>query len=450
MALTFEQTFGAAIGLFSSWDLNVTLQEVTIIRDVNGRLSFLIDASGAVKDADLNNLKSILRNGLGNYFQGNVYVKQNRNNDLIEMVILEVERLRWKYRQQDHVNWYVLERAIAKKAWVELNNSEEAVWPFEAAQKSERPKVITFYSFKGGMGRTTALAAVALCLAKQGKNVLAIDTDIEAPGLATLFLNEGDVQKGTVDYMLEAAVFPEGESIDMSEMISPITDPALLENISGKLFVIPAGTVDDEYLQKLARIDFQDTVPGNMKKQITRLINEAVDTIGQVCRVDYVLLDSRAGFHDMGGVVTAQIPHGVVLFGKDSRQSWLGMEMVLKSISFSQKEKPFVAIVDSTCGSTGVITTEEKNSFTSQSYVTCCESYYSENEEQPGPEALGEAHSPIFVPFAPALANNIQLYTDGSETKDNELRQIKQLLQNECYQQISQRIQRWFDAEEGA
>lgn len=105
------------------------------------------------------------------------------------MVILEVERLRWKYRQQDHVNWYVLERAIAKKAWVELNNSEEAVWPFEAAQKSERPKVITFYSFKGGMGRTTALAAVALCLAKQGKNVLAIDTDIEAPGLATLFLN---------------------------------------------------------------------------------------------------------------------------------------------------------------------------------------------------------------------------------------------------------------------
>lgn len=450
MALTFEQTFGMAISLFSSWKLNEILQEVTIIRDVNGRLAFLVDAAGPIAEEDLVQLKSILKTGLGNYFQGNIYVKHNRNNDLIEMVILEVERLRWEYEQREHVKWYVLERAIAKKAWVELSNGEEAVWPFEMAQKGEMPKVITFYSFKGGMGRTTALAAVALCMAQQGKNVLAIDTDIEAPGLATIFLSEEEEKKGTVDYMLEAAVVPEGESINMSGMISQINDPVLLENIPGKLFIIPAGTVDAEYLQKLARIDFQDTVPGNLKKQITRLISEAVDTIGQICKIDYVLLDSRAGFHDMGGVVTAQIPHGVVLFGKDSRQSWQGMEMVLRSISFSQKEKPFVAIVDSTCGSSGVITAEEKNSFTSQSYVTCCEAYYSVDEEQPGPEALGEAHSPIFVPFAPALANNIQLYTDGSETKDNELRQIKQLLQNECYQQISQRIQRWFGAEEGA
>ena len=40
------------------------------------------------------------------------------------------------------------------------------------------------------MGLTTTLASVALQLARKGKNVIMVDTDIEAPGLATLFLDE--------------------------------------------------------------------------------------------------------------------------------------------------------------------------------------------------------------------------------------------------------------------
>ena len=74
---------------------------------------------------------------------------------------------------------YLSERAIAKKAWVCRWQDSESVWPYEEAENGA--KVITFYSFKGGMGRTTALAGVALCLVKQGKNVLMVDTDIEAP-----------------------------------------------------------------------------------------------------------------------------------------------------------------------------------------------------------------------------------------------------------------------------
>jgi len=48
-------------------------------------------------------------------------------------------------------------------------------------------KIVTFYSYKGGTGRSMALANVAWILASNGKRVLAIDWDLEAPGLHRYF-----------------------------------------------------------------------------------------------------------------------------------------------------------------------------------------------------------------------------------------------------------------------
>ena len=48
-------------------------------------------------------------------------------------------------------------------------------------------KIITFYSFKGGTGRSMALANVAWILASQGKRVLAVDWDLDSPGLGRFY-----------------------------------------------------------------------------------------------------------------------------------------------------------------------------------------------------------------------------------------------------------------------
>jgi len=47
--------------------------------------------------------------------------------------------------------------------------------------------IFTFYSFKGGVGRSMALAAVAYEFAKRGLRVLTINFDLEAPGLERYF-----------------------------------------------------------------------------------------------------------------------------------------------------------------------------------------------------------------------------------------------------------------------
>lgn len=95
------------------------------------------------------------------------------------------------------------------------------------------------------------------------------------------------------------------------------------------------------------------------------------------------LIDSRAGFHDMAGVVTAQIPHGIVLFGKDSFQSWFGIQQAVRTIATSQADKPFAIMVDSACGVNGIVSEEEKEHFRQKSYEVFCSDYY-DNDMQPG------------------------------------------------------------------
>ena len=53
---------------------------------------------------------------------------------------------------------------------------------------TEPGRIITFYSYKGGTGRTMALANVACLLAEtHGRPVLVVDWDLEAPGLHRFF-----------------------------------------------------------------------------------------------------------------------------------------------------------------------------------------------------------------------------------------------------------------------
>ena len=64
---------------------------------------------------------------------------------------------------------------------------EEVVFPSDLDEDLEPPIVATFYSLRGGVGRSTALAYTARIIARRGRTVLCVDMDLEAPGLAALF-----------------------------------------------------------------------------------------------------------------------------------------------------------------------------------------------------------------------------------------------------------------------
>jgi len=67
-------------------------------------------------------------------------------------------------------------------------------------------KTITFYSYKGGVGRTMALANIAKRMVDLGKKVCILDFDLEAPGIQHKFadyLHTTKVEKGLVDYVYQ-------------------------------------------------------------------------------------------------------------------------------------------------------------------------------------------------------------------------------------------------------
>ena len=66
-----------------------------------------------------------------------------------------------------------------------------------------RPAVFTFYSYKGGVGRTLLAANMAVALARQGKTLL-WDLDVEAPGLHRIneLRSAVSVKSGFFDWLI--------------------------------------------------------------------------------------------------------------------------------------------------------------------------------------------------------------------------------------------------------
>ena len=434
--ITFDAAISVAKQTIQSWSGYAGLSEATIIRDVFGKLSFWLSGTGSL---DKNSLASALHGQLGNYDAQHIFWAGENYNDLTQALLQEVQAQRHFDTIDSNCTWYLLERTIAKKAWLNYCGQVAPIWSYEDAAGGRRPKIVTFYSFKGGMGRTTALAATALLLAQHGRHVLAIDTDIEAPGLATLFFDGNQIQRGTVDFYLESSSSGCG-TIDMTHYLKQVDDPKLAEGMTGSIYIIPAGNVDDYYVQKLGRIDYQDIVENGMRTHLSHLIECATDFIqNNGYPLDYILLDARAGFHDMGGVVTAHLPHGTVLFGKNNVQSWNGLKQVIQTLAHTQSEPLPIAIVASMSGDSE----EQRQSFKFRAYTLCCENYYQE-DDVPGIDAEEVAHTPIYIPYMSGLSEEVRLYSDGSEVQDRIIMQAKNVLCSVEYGKIEDRIRQWF------
>lgn len=439
--ITFDNVLDVAVDQVCAWDKKNLLSAVTVIRDVFGKLSFLMDETEVIDKAVRSEFEEKAARGLGLYFSERVYWKtspgkQERARE--EMLIHMIEEERQEWREKEGILFYLSERAIAKKAWVYQQEGQESVWPYEEAVVEGGSKVVTFYSFKGGMGRTTTLAGVALSLVQQGKNVMMIDMDIEAPGLATLFFDDEMITKGVLDYLIGYEI---DRGISIADYVLDVTDPALLDEGEGRLYLMPAGRVDENYLQKLARIDHQDNRAGHLQKSLMTMLKNVKERY----QVDYILLDARAGFHDMGGVAVTQLPHGVVLFGNDNRQSWDGLAQVLRAIAKGHAEDFPVMLVGTMCPDQtdpGFIAAKER--FIQRSYTMCIDNYYNMDSEIPGIGAEGETHFPESIPFTESLMQGVGLYSDGSQEKDQQVGAYKMVLTKGCYRKIADRMKGWF------
>lgn len=169
---------------------------------------------------------------------------------------------------------------------------------------SRRPGyVTTFYSYKGGVGRTFLLANVAWLLARWGRKVLCLDWDLEAPGLYRFLAPLAGPKEGVV-YILGGV--DDGKPIDWRECVEDIRGTW---NGDGCLHMIGAGRGDDEYVRRVQTLNWDDLSQKGLEPYMEKVRAEWVAP-GEY---DHVLVDSRTGITDIGGICAAQLPDLLIL-----------------------------------------------------------------------------------------------------------------------------------------
>jgi cellulose biosynthesis protein BcsQ/acid stress-induced BolA-like protein IbaG/YrbA len=161
---------------------------------------------------------------------------------------------------------------------------EEIVFPSDLDEDLELPIIATFYSLRGGVGRSTALAYTARILARRGRTILCVDMDLEAPGLAALFGKEKEIRNGQGLLFLLLALDRE-ESPNIQEHILRISE-------TDELYCLPAGKPDANYARLLNFIN-----PEAWYREERNPLRELIDLLSNslTFKPDVILLDARTG-----------------------------------------------------------------------------------------------------------------------------------------------------------
>jgi len=212
-------------------------------------------------------------------------------------------------------------------------------------------RVTTFYSVKGGPGRSMSMANVAWALATNGEKVLAIDWDLEAPGLHRYFHpflrdpEQADT-RGLVDHIWNYVNHRTHETTRPEDLAELAGAGAIVQELElplrkskGLLHFIGAGRQDDEYSAKVGGLEWS-TFYGRFGGEA--FLNAMLDWARS--RYTHILIDSRTGVADTAGVCTTQLPDGLVLFLVYNRQSIDGTAAVAKSIMRTRREREKPAI----------------------------------------------------------------------------------------------------------
>ena len=211
-------------------------------------------------------------------------------------------------------------------------------------------EIITFYSYKGGTGRSMVMANVGYLLAA-GKDygspqVLLIDWDLEAPGLERFFGIDTPVGPGLIDYLTDMKGVYSSEAPDGRLPESMARDPnaiTIFEDAADKLplkkyyaavkgqpnlFLMHAGyrpsgapASQDSYWEKVREFDWSQ-----FYHDYGSFLTHFRETL--MARFDYVLIDSRTGLTDIGGICTRVMPEKLVLVFAPNHQNIDGIVSV--------------------------------------------------------------------------------------------------------------------------
>jgi tetratricopeptide (TPR) repeat protein len=201
-------------------------------------------------------------------------------------------------------------------------------------------ETITFYSYKGGVGRTLALSDMAIKLSMLRKKVCILDFDIEAPGAHYKLTNYSAVSgtkplpsKGLVDFIADC----------QTEVEPPVSLDAYITKFEPRntsredIYMIKAGDMtQNDYWQKLRGLNWQSMMTGDTLKETVSILlylKQLIQEHASGC--EYLLVDARTGITEMGSAALNIMADDIVLLAANSKENFTGSAILFDKLSKS-------------------------------------------------------------------------------------------------------------------
>lgn len=195
-------------------------------------------------------------------------------------------------------------------------------------------KTITFYSYKGGVGRSLALSNIAKRLSEFGKKVCLIDFDLEAPGLHHKFRSNipREINQGIVDYI---HFFVENKQTPKS--ISDYVTKIKFDEPNYKdIDLITAGSLNSQdYWRKLSSISWNQLFYSPNGRGVELFI-DLKNRIKKELKPDFLLIDSRTGITETSGITMSILAEEVVILAANNEENIDGTKRILKTLSIPE------------------------------------------------------------------------------------------------------------------
>ncbi|SRR6266498_14388 len=399
-----------ALAAVSNDEITALTEKICLIFDLQGKCRALVKPSeGVATDVVRNKVAEIVGPAADIFWENVVWIEEQRTTQANRALFDTV----WQQAKPDPLGQnktFVLDRRLSKDAWFGV--PFKPPWPLN----EHTPPIISFYSFKGGVGRTTALASLAINLSRSGKRVVAIDFDLEAPGAGSIFASPTGLTTGlgVVDFLLESPVIPK-TALDISDFYYQCEDRAIVKD-GEPIYVVPSGKLDGWYLEKLSRVNYEFLYRAAAEDEAQNSpLHDLLKMLRSQLKPEVLLIDSRAGLHDLGGLSLSGLAHMQVLFGLRSQQSWDGLTLVVshlgKEMILSQRTQRDCAIVHSMASPQGQVREQEIREFKERSFQVFCDNYYDSPDtteaEWPVPdlESMESPHFPAVITWDVRVAS---------------------------------------------
>lgn len=203
-------------------------------------------------------------------------------------------------------------------------------------------KTVLFASYKSGVGRTLALANLAHFLSSMGQRVVALDLDLETPGLQYKLepkLEGGPASAGGGALDLFEA-FADRRPMAVEDVLTPVKGPAAAG--VGEIFLLEAGLSRGDYWRRLAAFPWRRLLTGGAPHEPTlphidlragELLLALATEIELGPRPDVLLIDAPSGPSELADLAAALLADDVVLLLAHNRESLSGTAALITALT---------------------------------------------------------------------------------------------------------------------